>query len=384
MKFFHISDLHIGLKLMNKDLSEDQNYILGEIVKAVELKKPDALVIAGDIYNYAMPSNDAIEIFDKFITKLVSVAPNMHIMVISGNHDSAVRINQFRDVLSVHNLHFIGLPPKKADEFIEKVELSDEYGKINFYLLPFVRPAFVRNIFGIGENENNLSYDEAVQGLIERENIDKTVRNVLVSHQYYVPAGKTPNEVDRMDSEIITIGNIDMVEADILQRFDYAALGHIHKPLKVLGVFHRYCGTPLACSVSEAGQNKGIVMVELLEKGIIGTEIIPLKPLREVRVVKGSLDEVLKETHDDYVTVVLTDNETDIDAVDRIRAKFTNLLEIRRETVENKTYEGEVEFSEELSEIENCKVFLREMNEKEEKLLTDIINRLRGDMADET
>ena len=378
MRFMHISDLHIGLKLMNKDLGEDQRYILGKIVKAVELKKPDALVIAGDIYNNAMPSNDAIEIFDKFISKLVAVAPSMSIMVISGNHDSAIRINQFREVLSGHNLHLIGLPPKKVDEYIEKIEFSDEYGKVNFYLLPFVRPAFVRNIFRLDENESNLSYNEAVHRLIDRENIDETVRNVLVSHQYYIPIGKNPNEVDRMDSEIITVGNIDMVEADVLQRFDYAALGHIHKPLKVLGDYHRYCGTPLACSVSEAGQAKGIVMVELLEKGRIVTEIIPLEPLREVRVVKGSLSEVLGEASDDYVTVILTDKETDIDAGDRIRNKFPNLLEIRRETGERKSYENNVEISDELSEIENCRIFLNELNEKEEKLLIDIINELKG------
>ena len=183
MRFFHISDLHIGLKLMNKDLSEDQSYILDEIVKEVRDKKPDAIVIAGDVYNNAVPSSDAIEIFDGFISKLVAVAPKMHIMVISGNHDSAVRINQFRKVLSGYNLHLIGLPPKRADEHIEKVVLEDEYGKVNFYLLPFVRPSFVKNVFGLDENENNLSYNEALHRLIERENIDEDERNVLVSHQ---------------------------------------------------------------------------------------------------------------------------------------------------------------------------------------------------------
>ena len=378
MRFFHISDLHIGLKLMNKDLSEDQRYILNEIVKEVGLKKPDAIVIAGDIYNNAVPSSDAIEIFDKFISKLVAAAPAMSVMVISGNHDSAVRINQFREVLSGHNLHLIGLPPRKADEFIEKAEFCDEYGKVNFYLLPFVRPSFVRNVFGLEENENNLSYDEAVRRLIDRENIDENERNVLVSHQYYVPVGKNPEEVDRMDSEIITVGNIDMVEAEVLQKFDYAALGHIHKPLKVLGDCHRYCGTPLACSVSEAGQTKGIVMVELLEKGRINTEIIPLKPLREVRVVKGSLDEVLDKASDDYVTVILTDEAADTDTGDRIRDKFPNLLEIRKEVVIRREYEALTKISDELSEIDNCRIFLNELNDKEESLLTDIINELKG------
>lgn len=379
MKFFHISDLHIGLKLMNKDLSEDQSYILDEIVKEVRDKKPDAIVIAGDVYNNSVPSSDAIEIFDGFISKLVAVAPKMHIMVISGNHDSAVRINQFRKVLSGYNLHLIGLPPKKADEYIEKVVLEDEYGKVNFYLLPFVRPSFVKNVFGLDENENNLSYNEALHRLIERENIDEDERNVLVSHQYYLPLGKNPEEVERMDSEIKSVGNIDLVDADILERFDYSALGHIHKPWKLIGDCHRYCGTPLACSVSEAGQEKGIVMVEMLEKGRINTEVLPLKPLRNIKVVRGRLEEVIMIGSEDYVTVILTeDDTTDVDAADRIRERFPNLLEIRRETAKKVNSSSLTEISDELSEIDNCRLFLSEVNPEEEKILTEIINGLKG------
>lgn len=379
MKFFHISDLHIGLKLMNKDLSEDQSYILDEIVKEVRDKKQDAIVIAGDVYNNSVPSSDAIEIFDSFISKLVAVAPKMHIMVISGNHDSAVRINQFRKVLSGYNLHLIGLPPKKADEHIEKVVLKDEYGKVNFYLLPFVRPSFVKNVFGLDENENNLSYNEALHRLIEREDIDENERNVLVSHQYYLPLGKNPEEVERMDSEIKSVGNIDLVDADILERFDYSALGHIHKPWKLIGDCHRYCGTPLACSVSEAGQEKGIVMVEMLEKGRINTEVLPLKPLRNIKVVRGRLEEVIMMGSEDYVTVILTeDDTTDVDAADRIRERFPNLLEIRREAAKKVNSSSLTEISDELSEIDNCRAFLSEMNAEEEKILIEIINGLKG------
>ena len=379
MKFFHISDLHIGLKLMNKDLSEDQSYILDEIVKEVRDKKPDAIVIAGDVYNNSVPSSDAIEIFDGFISKLVAVAPKMHIMVISGNHDSAVRINQFRKVLSGYNLHLIGLPPKRADEYIEKVVLEDEYGKVNFYLLPFVRPSFVKNVFGLDENENNLSYNEALHRLIERENIDEDERNVLVSHQYYLPLGKNPEEVERMDSEIKSVGNIDLVDADILERFDYSALGHIHKPWKLIGDCHRYCGTPLACSVSEAGQEKGIVMVEMLEKGRINTEVLPLKPLRNIRIVKGKLEEVIMMGTEDFVTVILTDDGSiEVDAGDRIRNSFPNLLEIRRETVKKDRMTGLGEISSELTETENCKIFLNEVSVEEEKILNEIFNELKG------
>ena len=380
MRFFHISDLHIGLKLMNKDLSEDQIYILDEIVKAVKLKKPDAIVIAGDIYDKSVPSSEAMEIFDNFISKLVVTAPDMVIMIISGNHDSAVRINQFRQVLKPYKLHFVGMPPRREGEYIEKITLNDEAGKINFFLLPFVRPSFVRNLLGIEKYEDNLSYDEALKRLFEREDINTDERNVLVSHQYYLPTGKRPEEVDRTESEIVTVGNIDMVKADLLERFDYAALGHIHKPTKVLGDFHRYSGTPLACSVSEAGQEKGIIMVEMLEKGKITTEVIPLEPLRQIRVIEGKLDEILNKSSDDYVTVILTDEDTlDIDVNDRIRDKFPNLLEIGRKTVYKNYKEGITESLEEPDELGNCKIFLDTLTLDEEKMLEVILNELKGD-----
>ena len=150
----------------------------------------------------------------------------------------------------------IGMPPRREDEFIEKVTLRDEYGNVNFYLLPFVKPSMVRQIVGTDENGNSLSYEETLRRLIARETISKAERNVLVSHQFYLPAGKNADEMERMDSEIRTVGNIDAVPADILDGFDYAALGHIHKPMKVGSEFIRYSGTPLACSVSESGQQK--------------------------------------------------------------------------------------------------------------------------------
>ena len=266
MKFFHLSDLHIGLRLINRDLREDQEYILNQITEAACREKPDAIVIAGDIYDKAVPSAEAVELFDHFIAGLRKNLPNTEVMLISGNHDSGPRVNCFRSVLSKQQVHMIGLPPQREDEFIEKVMLQDEYGGVNFYLLPFVRPSMIKAVVGVDENGNNLSYNDTVHRMIEREGIDRSQRNVLVSHQFYLPVGKQAEDVERMDSEIRTVGNIDEVSGDILQQFDYAALGHIHKPMKVGDEFHRYCGTPLACSVSEAGQQKGIVMVEMREK----------------------------------------------------------------------------------------------------------------------
>ena len=195
MKFFHLSDLHIGLKLINRDLREDQEYILQQITDIAVREQPDAVVVAGDLYDKAVPSAEAVEVFDRFIAGLSERLPEASVMLISGNHDSGPRINCFRSVLSRQNVHMIGMPPRREDEFIEKVTLRDEYGNVNFYLLPFVKPSMVRQIVGTDENGNSLSYEETLRRLIARETISKAERNVLVSHQCYLPAGKNADEM---------------------------------------------------------------------------------------------------------------------------------------------------------------------------------------------
>ena len=241
MKIFHLSDLHIGLKLINRDLREDQEYILNQIIQKAKEEKPDAILIAGDIYDKAVPSAEAVEVFDHFIGNLRTAVPESVVMMISGNHDSAPRVNCFRSVLTHQRIHMIGMPPQTEEDHIEKVVFQDEYGSVNFYLLPFVKPSMVKLIVGTDENGNNLSYNETIHRLIDREEIDETQRNILVSHQFYLPSGENAEEVERMDSEIRTIGNIDQVSADILKKFDYAALGHIHKPMKVGSEFCMLC-----------------------------------------------------------------------------------------------------------------------------------------------
>lgn len=198
MKFFHLSDLHIGLKLMNRDLREDQEYILSKIVEAAGREEPDAVVIAGDIYDKAVPSAEAVEVFDRFLEELTETVPNAVIMMISGNHDSAPRVNCFRNVLSRQKVYMIGQPPRTKAEYIEKVVLHDTYGNVNFYLLPFVKPSMVKQVVGVDENGNNLSYNETLHRLIRREEIDENDRNVLVSHQFYLPVGKKADEIERM------------------------------------------------------------------------------------------------------------------------------------------------------------------------------------------
>ena len=380
MKFFHLSDLHIGLKLMNRDLREEQIDILRQITELAKAEKPDAVVIAGDIYDKAVPAAEAVEIFDGFMTELKKAVPKAEIMLISGNHDSGLRLNCFREILDEQKVHMIGLPPRTENEYIEKVTLTDEFGTLNFYLLPFVKPSMVKQIVGVDENGNNLSYDAALHRLIEREKVNTTERNVLVSHQFYLPVGGDAEKVDRMDSEIRTVGNIDAVSADVLELFDYAALGHIHKPMKVGSEAYRYCGTPLARSVSEAGQRKGIIMVEMGSKNSVKTTILPLKPLREVRIIKGSLEDVLAQACEDFVTVILTDKvDLDImDMQDRIRMAFPYLLEIRREVLRKADYSDQMMAEKEQDPFKLCCSFLKDLDDEEKAVLQDVIHTVQG------
>lgn len=383
MKFFHLSDLHIGLKLMNRDLREEQMDILRQVTDLAREEQPDAVVIAGDIYDKAVPAAEAVEVFDSFITELKRAVPEAEMMLISGNHDSGLRLNCFREILDEQKVHMIGLPPRREEEYIEKVTFQDEFGPVNFYLLPFVKPSMVKQIVGVDENGNNLSYDATLHKLIAREEVNTTERNVLVSHQFYLPVGENAESVERMDSEIRTVGNIDAVASDVLEAFDYAALGHIHKPMKVGSELYRYCGTPLACSVSEVGQQKGVIMVEIGEKDSktsVKITVLPLKPLREVRIIKGSLEEVLAQACEDFVTVILTDRvDLDImDMQDRIRMAFPYLLEIRREVLRKADYSEQLMAEKEQDPFELCCSFLKDLDDEEKTILRDVIHTVQG------
>ena len=386
MKIFHLSDLHIGLKLYNRDLLEDQKYVFDQIIKYAKEEAPDVILIAGDIYDKAVPSAEAVEVFDDFIAELANETTST-VMTISGNHDSAPRVDTYRRVLAKQKLFMIGKPPVMPDEYIEKVTLTDEFGPVNFYLLPFVKPSMVKLITGTDADGRNLSYNEAMHALIARENIDPDERNVFVSHQFYLPVGKTADDVERMESEIRTVGNIDEISADVLAPFDYAALGHIHKPMTVGDDRFRYSGTPMSYSVSEAGQKKGVVMVTLREKGSAPSiSVLPLEPLHEVRVIEDRLEEILKQGCDDYVTAVLTDKvEFDIfDMQARLRAAFPNLLEIRRVNTQRADYSRKIQADEELDPYELCCSFLKDIDEDSLAIIRDIINSIEGSGEEDT
>ena len=288
MRFFHLSDLHLGIKLYEHDLLKDQKAILDEIVALTRQYQPDAVVFAGDIYDRSVPPVEAVALFDDFMTQLRAALPNGEIMLISGNHDSAQRLDVFRSELSDRGIHMIGNPPMQKGETIERVTLTDDFGAVNFYLLPFVRPGMVRLVTGTKENGDNLSYPEAFSRLLALSPLNPDERNVLVSHQFFLPDGGDAENIERAENEVKQVGNLDAIPASLIADFDYAALGHIHKPMKVGSETLRYCGTPMPYSLSEENQQKGILMVEMGAKGDVQTTVLPLHPVHQVRKLRAA------------------------------------------------------------------------------------------------
>ena len=385
MKFFHLSDLHIGKQLHSYNLKEDQEAILSQVVEAARRLHPDAVVIAGDIYDKQVPSAEAVTVFNCFLTELSDIAPPISVLITAGNHDSARRLDYASEILDRHHIHIAGVPPIEQGEYLKKVTFQDAYGEVDFYLLPFVKPGYVRNLLD-DEMEGN-SYTEAVRMLLEREDIDVSKRNVLVSHQFYTFGG---NEPQRSDSEAVVVGGLDNVDAGVLEKFDYAALGHIHRPQQIGNSRFRYCGTLLKYSVSESEDNKHLLMVDLGEKG---TEpvytAVPLSPIRDVRRLEGKFENILEEAknkklRNDYVSITVTDEVEPYQFRERLEETYPFLLEVR---VENTRTRTKMEEQEEVMDISDpLQVFGRffeemqgrQMSREEEALLKDVLEEMEG------
>lgn len=374
MVFFHISDLHIGCRLYNRDLREDQTAVFEQLLSACEREKPDALVIAGDVYDKAIPSAEAVELFNWLMDSLASRLPGMPLLLISGNHDSPVRLSSYESILAREGVFVAGMPPMREGEHVRKVVLRDAHGEVVFWLLPFVKPSMARLLVA-KEGEGPLSYEETFRRILSREEIDPGVRNVLVSHQFFLPPGKKAEEVERAESEVCTVGNIDQISAELLSPFVYAALGHIHKPMTVGEDRFRYCGTPLAMSVSEEGQEKGILRVELGEMGSPAKiSRIPLTPLRQVRTIRGGEGEVLSQACEDYVRVVLTKTEGELGLYERLRLAFPCLLEVRREDSLALAYTAASGARREGADpLTLCEALLTDLDEESRQILRDVI-----------
>lgn len=330
MKFFHLSDLHIGKQLNGRSLKENQEAVLNQVVEYAKKLHPDAILICGDVYDKTVPSGEAYTMFGDFLGALSEISPKITVLIIAGNHDSPERLSYAGSFLEKHHIHLSVFPPKNQDEYLKKVVLLDEFGPVNFYLMPFFKPGYVRTLFKDNQPEG---YEEAVRAVLKRENIDDRERNVILSHQFYAGDGKDP-ETCESEQAVIMTGGLDRVDASLLTGFDYAALGHIHGSQKVLKETIRYCGTPYKYSVSEEYHKKSISYVTMKEKGqTLQLEFLPLSGIQDVRRERGKLDEILsratEESRHDFVSVTITDEEEPYRIRERLEEVFDHLLELR-------------------------------------------------------
>lgn len=319
MKIMHLSDLHIGKRVNEFSMLEDQQYILTKILNIIDEEQPQTVIIAGDVYDKSVPSAEAVELFDDFLVRLSK--RNLKVFVISGNHDSAERIA------------FGGRLMKKSGIFmspvfqgvVEPITLEDDFGDLNFYMLPFVKPTNVRKFF---PEEEIGSYTDAMKIAIEHMQVDTKKRNILITHQFVTGAMRT-------ESEEISVGGSDNVDASVFEGFDYVALGHIHRAQKCGSEYIRYSGTPLKYSFSEAKDEKSVTMIDFQEKGNIQLSFIPLIPKRDLVELKESYNELtLKSFYEgtsyteDYVHITLTDEEDIPDVLTKLRVIYKNIMKL--------------------------------------------------------
>ena len=319
MKLMHISDLHIGKRVNEFSMLEDQEYILNEIIKIAKDENISGIIIAGDVYDKTVPPIEAVDLADEFLTKLVE--ENISIYMISGNHDSPERLNFGSRIMEKNNLFICG----EYDGDLRKIVIEDEYGKLNIYFLPYIKPSIVNNKLGL----ETKTYDESVKEALKVIDIDVESRNILIAHQF-VTFGSTVPELS--DSETKSLGGIDNVDASVFDKFDYVALGHIHKPQKIGREVIRYSGSPLKYSFSECNHKKSVCIVEFKEKNNCEIKLAPLIPKRDMKHLKTSMEDLKSGNilssipSDTYMHITLTDDEEVIDAISKVREIFKNVM----------------------------------------------------------
>lgn len=335
MKLMHLSDLHLGKRLNEFSLLEDQSFILQQLVELVRSEQPDCVLLAGDIYDKPVPPAEAVTLFDDFLNKLAQLTT---VCVTSGNHDSAERLAFGAQLMREGGVHFCGLYTGEP----QCVTLQDSYGSVHIYLLPFLKPAHVRHCLPPEEAEQVTTYHEALRCAVELLHINAAERNVLVAHQFVTGA-------QTAGSEAVNVGGVDNIGADVFADFDYTALGHIHKAQNVGSERVRYSGTPLKYSFAEWQQEKSVTLVELGEKGSVSVTALPLAPLRDLRKLRGSYEELMsKDFYDelpkdsdgllrDFYHLTLTDEEDVPDAVQKLRSVYKNLLQLEYDNKRTRT-----------------------------------------------
>lgn len=322
MKVMHLSDLHLGKRLLEQSLIEDQEYILRQIFDIVIEKKVDIVLIAGDVYDKGIPSIEAVHLFSDFLTKLYNA--KIKVLVISGNHDSKDRLIFGNELFIDNDVYIEGIFTGE----LRCITFEDEYGKFNIYMLPFVKPADVRGYF---PDKEVSTYDDAVRYIIDSTKINNQERNIIMVHQFVTACGV---ELERSDSENISLGGIDNIDVSIFNDFDYVAMGHIHGTQKLIRETVRYAGSPLKYSFSEVHQKKSVPIIDFKEKGNIHVELVNLIPIRDMRIIKGPIDKLLdvnlvsEDNKNDYVSAIITDEDYVMDAIGKLRRVYKNLLRL--------------------------------------------------------
>lgn len=335
MKFIHLSDLHLGKRVNDFSMIEDQRFILDRILGIIDEEKPQAVLIAGDVYDKPLPPAEAVRLFDEFICRLSE--KDTELFIISGNHDSAERLSFGSQIMDRQGIHFAG----GYDGTTRCFSLNDEFGKVNFYMLPFIKPVHVRQAFMDDETASGIAdFTGAVGYAIDKMGVNTSERNVLIAHQFCTGA-------IRSESEDISVGGLDNVDASVFEPFDYTALGHLHGPQPVGAAHIRYCGSPLKYSFSEAEQIKSVTVVELGEKkdGVcrVNLKTPELLPLRDMRVLKGNFHQLTDKNYykhvnaDDYMRIILTDEEDVIGALGSLRAVYPNIMRLEYDNVRTRS-----------------------------------------------
>ena len=354
MRFLHLSDLHLGKRVNEFSMLEDQAYILKEILNIIDEQKVEAVLIAGDIYDKVIPSAEAVRLLDDFLTRIA--ARELPVFLISGNHDSAERVAFGSRLMSSRQIYLS--PVFESD--VEPVTISDRYGEINIYMLPFVKPSLVKRVY---PEEEIITYQDAVNAAVQHMQIDTDKRNILLAHQFVTGAA-------RCDSEEMSVGGLDDVDAAIFDGFDYVALGHLHGPQKIGKETVRYSGTPFKYSFSETNHKKAAVIVDMEEKGTVNIQQIPLVPKHDMREIRGTYMEVTaldfyKDMKtDDYLHITLTDEEDIPDAIGKLRTIYPNIMKLSYDNLRTRaagTVRGTAEV-EEKSPMELLKEFYELQN----------------------
>lgn len=329
MRLIHLSDLHIGKRVNEFSMLEDQEYILKEILGIIDDEQPDGIIIAGDVYDKSVPSEEAVKLLDSFLTSLAK--RNLQVYIISGNHDSAAKLAFASSLIDLSGIHispvYDSAQMADAEERLGRpYHLADGKGQVvNIYMLPFVKPATVRAVFP-DEAEEIKDYTDACSVAVEHMDIDEKATNILVAHQFVTGAVRSESEEN--------VGGLDNVDVSVFDSFDYVALGHIHRPQKVGRETVRYCGTPLKYSLSEADHMKSVTVVDIPENKKIEIRTVPLVPMHELREVKGTFDELMDRRNyegtavDDYLYVVLTDEDDVPDALGKLRTVYPNVMKL--------------------------------------------------------